>query len=66
MSLLKGAKKDNSGNSKPISLISVIGKLPERILRNKIKMHLERQGLIRDSQHGFVCGIYHISLMKKK
>ena len=34
----------------------VVGKLLEGILRDRTYMYLERQGLIRDSQHGFVCG----------
>ena len=33
-----------------------MGKLLEGILRDRIYRHLETQGLIRDSQHGFVSG----------
>lgn len=32
------------------------GKLLERILRNKMYMHLEKQWLMRHSQHSFVHG----------
>ena len=37
-------------------LTSVVGKLLEGILRDRIYRHLETQGLIKDSQHGFVSG----------
>ncbi|NEQ69831.1 MAG: hypothetical protein F6K21_30935 [Symploca sp. SIO2D2] len=48
-------KGDHSvpGNYRPISLTSVIGKLFEKILRDKIVNHLETNKLLRDSQHGF-------------
>ena len=39
-----------------MSLTSAVGKLLEGILSDRIYRHLERQGLIRDSQHGFVSG----------
>ena len=39
-----------------MSLTSGVGKLLEGILRDRIYRHLERQVLIRDSQHGFVSG----------
>ena len=36
--------------------MSAVGKLLEKILKERIYLHLERHGLIRDSQHGFVKG----------
>ena len=42
--------------SRPLSLTSVVGKLLERSLRDRIYRHLERQRMIRDGQHGFVSG----------
>lgn len=39
-----------------MSLTSVVGKLLKRIPRYRTYPHLERQGLIRDSQHGFEPG----------
>uniref|UniRef100_A0A4W3IXB0 Reverse transcriptase domain-containing protein n=1 Tax=Callorhinchus milii TaxID=7868 RepID=A0A4W3IXB0_CALMI len=44
------------GNYRPVSLTSVVGKLLETIIRDRINLHLEEYGLIRDSQHGFVKG----------
>lgn len=32
----------------------MVRKSPESILRDKIYMHIDVQGLFRDSQHGFV------------
>lgn len=32
----------------------MVGKLLEKFLRNKINVNVERQGLIKGSQHGFV------------
>eukprot|EP00061_Rhincodon_typus_P014608 g41728.t1 len=50
---------------RPVSLTSVVGTLLEEIVRDRIYMYLERQGLIRDSLDGFVheksC---HINLIK--
>lgn len=45
---------DKSGNYRPMSLISVAGKLLEKMLWNSICVHLERLGLIRISQCGFL------------
>lgn len=38
-----------------MSLTSLVGKLLGEILRNKSTLCLDRQRLIRDRQHGFVC-----------
>ena len=51
----KGCRK-KPGNDRPVNLMSVVGKLLEGILRDRIYRHLKRQGLIRDSQHDFVSG----------
>ena len=48
----KGDKSDPS-NYRPISLTSVIGKLLESVIRDRIVEHLEKNNLIKDSQHGF-------------
>ena len=37
-----------------MSLTSVVGKLLEKILRDRIYAHLEENGLVSDRQHGFV------------
>ena len=48
--LFKKGKKDNPGNYRPVSLTSAVGKLLERILRDRMYAHLERNKLINDSQ----------------
>ncbi|XP_062907777.1 ubiquitin-conjugating enzyme E2 G2 isoform X1 [Mobula hypostoma] len=54
--LFKKGSRDSPGNYRPVSLTSVVGKLLEKILKDRIYGHLENHGLIRDSQHGFVKG----------
>ena len=51
--LFKKRDKSNPGNYRPISLTSVVCKLMESILRDKIVEFLEKNNIIRDSQHGF-------------
>ena len=51
--LFKKGDKSNPGNYRPISLTSVVCKLMESILRDKIVEFLEENNIIRDSQHGF-------------
>ena len=51
--LFKKGDKSNPGNYRPISLTSVVCKLMESILRDKIVEFLEKNNIIRDSQHGF-------------
>ena len=48
----KGSKSD-AGNYRPISLTSVVIKILEKILRDKITAFLDEHKLILDSQHGF-------------
>ncbi|MDZ1603208.1 reverse transcriptase family protein, partial [Klebsiella pneumoniae] len=54
--LFKKGNKNNPGNYRPVSLTSVVGKVMEKVLKDRIAEHLERHCLIRDSQHGFVKG----------
>ena len=54
--LFKKGSKNNPGNYRPVSLTSVVGKLLERILRDRPYSHLEISGRIRERQHGFVKG----------
>lgn len=49
----KGAKGDTS-NYRPVSLTSVVCKVLERVLRDKIVNHLSEHNLIKKSQHGFL------------
>ena len=54
--LFKKGSKSKPSNYRPVSLTSVVGKLMEKILRDNIYKHLDKQGLIRNSQHGFMPG----------
>ena len=58
--LFKKGSKNNLGNYRPVSLTSVVGKLLERILRDRIYSHLEISGRISDRQHGFVKGLTNL------
>jgi hypothetical protein len=49
----KKGKKSDPGNYRPVSLTSQLGKLCEKVIRDALVDHLEKNGLIRDSQHGF-------------
>ena len=49
----KGAKGD-PGNNRPVSKTSIVCKLLESIIRDKITEHLDQNKLINPSQHGFV------------
>ena len=48
----KGSRKE-AGNYRPVSLTSQVCKLLESVIRDAIVDHLETNGLILDSQHGF-------------
>ena len=51
--IFKKGTKSHPGNYRPISLTSVVSKLMESILRDKIVYYLEKNNIIKDSQHGF-------------
>ena len=46
--LFKKGRRDNLGNYRPVSLTSVVGKLLEKILRDRMYSHLEENRLISD------------------
>lgn len=52
--LVKNACHEKSGNNRSMRLTSVLDMVLDRILRGSIQVHLKRQGLIRNNQHGFV------------
>ena len=54
--IFKKGAKDDPGNYRPISLTSVVGKQLESVIADRIIKHLETEGLLRDSQHGFLAG----------
>ena len=51
--IFKKGDRNCPGNYRPISLTSVVGKLLESIIRDNVVGFLERNNLIKDSQHGF-------------
>jgi len=52
--VFKKGSKCNANNYRPISLTSVPGKIMERILREAIMDHLQKNNLILPTQHGFL------------
>ena len=54
--IFKKGSKGDPGNYRPVSLTSVACKLMESILRDAVTDHLDRNRLIRRSQHGFTKG----------
>ena len=51
--IYKNGPKCQVSNYRPISLTSIICKLFESIVRDALVQHLENNGLIRGTQHGF-------------
>jgi hypothetical protein len=49
------SKKDRSApvNYRPVSLTSVCSKVMEHIIHSQIIKHMDKLGLLADSQHGF-------------
>ena len=54
--IFKKGNRDSPRNYRPVSLTSVVGKLMEKILRDRIYEHLEKFSMLKSSQHGFVKG----------
>ena len=54
--LFKKGSKKKSENYRPVSLTCIVGKILESILKDVIFIHLNKHGLIKDSQHGFTSG----------
>ena len=50
----KKGEKCSPGNYRPISLTSVICKTLEKLIRNAIVDHMEKNSLFNKSQHGFM------------
>ena len=51
--IFKKGCKSQPGNYRPISLTSIVCKLMESVIRDKIITFLETNDIIKDSQHGF-------------
>ena len=54
--VFKKGDKTDPNNYRPISLTSIICKIFEKIIREKISEHLAKNNLITNSQHGFSKG----------
>ena len=50
----KNGLKNLFENYRPVSITSIIGKLMESIVRDKLVAHMEDNDLISQNQHGFV------------
>jgi len=53
--VFKKGKNEDSGNCRPVSLISVPGKMVEQLVLDTLSKQLEEK-VIRSSQHGFTKG----------
>ena len=52
--IFKKGSKYSVGNYRPISLTSIVCKIMESILRDKIMLHIASHNIINSSQHGFL------------
>ena len=51
--IFKKGKKSEASNYRPVSLTSVLCRVMESIIKDSLTEHLERNTLIKNSQHGF-------------
>jgi hypothetical protein len=54
--IYKNGARTDPGNYRPVSLTSVPCKLLESIIKDEMNEHMDRNKLIKDSQHGFMKG----------
>ena len=52
--IYKKGSKNEPGNYRPVSMTSIICKLMESLVRDKLVSHMEHNNLFSNSQHGFV------------
>ena len=51
--IYKKGRKADPNNYRPVSLTSAVCKMMGRLVRDELENHLEKQGLLSPSQHGF-------------
>jgi hypothetical protein len=56
--IFKKGQKSDPGNYRPVSLTSVSCRLMESLVKDQIVRHLEKNGLIRSTQHYRPSGIF--------
>ena len=54
--LFKKGDRAKPDNYRPISILSVAGKLCEKLISNQLSTYLERNQILTSSQHGFRLG----------
>ena len=54
--LFKKGDRDDPGNYRPISILSVVGKLCEKLVNSQLSSYLEKNHILTNSQHGFRSG----------
>jgi Reverse transcriptase (RNA-dependent DNA polymerase)/Endonuclease-reverse transcriptase len=54
--IFKKGRKSDPENYRPVSLTSVSCRIMEGVLKDHIVSHLEKHGLVKNSQHGFTRG----------
>ena len=54
--LFKKGNRSDPGNYRPVSLTSILCKIMESIIEDKIVEHLQKFKLLSESQHGFMKG----------
>ena len=54
--LIKKGYREELGNYRPVSLTSVVGKVLETLIKDRMRNHLNKYKLIKGSQHGFTKG----------
>ena len=54
--LFKKGSREQLGNYRPVSLTSVVGKVLETLIKDRMRNHLNQYKLIKGSQHGFTKG----------
>ena len=54
--LFKKGSRDDQGNYKPISILSVVGKLCEKVASLQLSEYLQSHNMLTSNQHGFRSG----------